>query len=117
MSIFKNFSLSLISLCVAVQFDLTASTMSAPTEDYIQEIIDAEADWDANQLSEMYTHVDIAARDCRDIGMHVAARDSRDIGFAAKSSKDIGLRHAAKSSRDIGAHFAAKSSKDIGATA
>jgi hypothetical protein len=105
MLFFKKFSLALLSLCMANQMHLAATPDNyISSEDYIQEIIDSEAEWDANQLSEMYTQLDIAARSSRDIGMHIAAKSSRDIGMhlAARSSRDIGTLFAAKSSRDIG---------------
>lgn len=103
----KSLGVSLLSLSIVSQMDLGAAIVNAPSEDYIQEIIDSKVEWDANQLSEMYTQVNIAAKDAKDIGItHVAARSAKDIGLvnlAARSSKDIGaISLAARSSKDIG---------------
>lgn len=84
----KHFTLKTLSFvflsftCIASQIDLEGTTnFNTPAEDGIQEIVDSPREWDANQLSDTFTLVNLAARSSKDIGM---------ITLAAKSSKDIG---------------------------
>jgi hypothetical protein len=87
----KHFTLKTLSFvflsftCIASQMDLEGTTnLNTPVEDGIQEIVDSPCEWDANQMSDSFTLVNLAARSSKDIGfMHLAARSSKDIGACA----------------------------------